>query len=149
MYAGLLDLSRSFHPRLCGQRMGVCPKNVAQIALFVTAPAQIRQFALHVPGGYDETLLDACSSQRVRLSWSRAGRWNRRYSAITLKMGRPRLCSANSRFFQNDDGGFGHGLEPDLRLAGSSVIVTTVALQHLRVLALARTISWCRGPYAT
>ena len=36
--------------------------------------------------------------------------------------------------FQNDDGGFGHGLEPDLRLAGSSVIVTTVALQHLRVL---------------
>ncbi len=36
--------------------------------------------------------------------------------------------------FQNDDGGFGHGLEPDLRLAGSSAIVTTVALQHLRVL---------------
>lgn len=34
--------------------------------------------------------------------------------------------------FQNADGGFGHGLEPDLRLAGSSVIATTIAFQHLR-----------------
>ena len=34
--------------------------------------------------------------------------------------------------FQNADGGFGHGLEPDLRLAGSSVIATTVALQRCR-----------------
>ena len=34
--------------------------------------------------------------------------------------------------FQNADGGFGHGLEPDLQLADSSAIVTTVGLQHLR-----------------
>lgn len=34
--------------------------------------------------------------------------------------------------FQNSDGGFGHGLEPDLQLADSSAIVTTVGLQHLR-----------------
>lgn len=33
--------------------------------------------------------------------------------------------------FQNDDGGFGHGLEPDLRYSGSSVLATTVALQKL------------------
>jgi hypothetical protein len=34
--------------------------------------------------------------------------------------------------YQNDDGGFGHGLEPDLRLPDSSVLVTTVGLQILR-----------------
>lgn len=34
--------------------------------------------------------------------------------------------------FQNDDGGFGHGLESDLRLKESSVIATTVAFQHFR-----------------
>jgi hypothetical protein len=34
--------------------------------------------------------------------------------------------------FQNDDGGFGHGLEPDIRLTDSSVIATTVGLQILR-----------------
>ena len=34
--------------------------------------------------------------------------------------------------FQNADGGFGHGLEPDLRLPDSSVIATSVAFQRLR-----------------
>lgn len=34
--------------------------------------------------------------------------------------------------FQNDDGGFGHGLEPDLQLRDSSVIATTIAFQHFR-----------------
>lgn len=38
--------------------------------------------------------------------------------------------------FQNDDGGFGHGLEPDMRLPGSSVIATTIAFQHFRTLGL-------------
>lgn len=36
--------------------------------------------------------------------------------------------------YQNADGGFGHALEPDLRLPESSVIATTIALQHLRAL---------------
>ena len=36
--------------------------------------------------------------------------------------------------FQNNDGGFGHGLEPDLQIPGSSILATTVALQHLRSL---------------
>ena len=31
--------------------------------------------------------------------------------------------------YQNQDGGFGHGLEQDLRTSNSSVICTTVALQ--------------------
>jgi hypothetical protein len=34
--------------------------------------------------------------------------------------------------FRNDDGGFGCGLESDLRTSGSSALATTVALQHLR-----------------
>ncbi|MEL7433570.1 MAG: hypothetical protein AAFN11_06455 [Chloroflexota bacterium] len=34
--------------------------------------------------------------------------------------------------YQNADGGFGNALEPDIRLSDSSVIATTVALQHLR-----------------
>lgn len=34
--------------------------------------------------------------------------------------------------FQNADGGFGHGLEPDVRLPDSSIIATTVAFQRLR-----------------
>ncbi len=34
--------------------------------------------------------------------------------------------------FRNDDGGFGHGLESDLRLPDSSVLATTVGLQILR-----------------
>lgn len=32
--------------------------------------------------------------------------------------------------FQNADGGFGHGLEPDFRLAASSPMATTVGLQY-------------------
>ncbi len=35
------------------------------------------------------------------------------------------------RSFQNKDSGFGHALEPDLRLNDSSVIATTVALQRM------------------
>jgi hypothetical protein len=34
--------------------------------------------------------------------------------------------------FQNDDGGFGRALEPDLRLPASSAIATTQAFQYLR-----------------
>jgi hypothetical protein len=36
--------------------------------------------------------------------------------------------------FQNRDGGFGHGLEPDIRLGDSSVIATTIAIQRFREL---------------
>ena len=36
--------------------------------------------------------------------------------------------------YQNDDGGFGRGLEPDLRTPASSVIATTVAFQNFRSL---------------
>lgn len=38
--------------------------------------------------------------------------------------------------YQNEDGGFGHGLEPDLRTPASSVIATTVAFQSCRSLGV-------------
>ena len=45
--------------------------------------------------------------------------------------------------YQNDDGGFGHGLEPDLRTPASSVIATTVAFQNFSVSSRAQqTIQW-------
>ncbi len=37
--------------------------------------------------------------------------------------------------YQNSDGGFGHGLEADVRLPGSSVICTSIAFQVLRHIA--------------
>lgn len=40
------------------------------------------------------------------------------------------------RAYQNKDGGFGHGLEPDIRLKDSSVIATTTALQIMSDLQL-------------
>ena len=38
--------------------------------------------------------------------------------------------------FQNPDGGFGHGLEPDVRLPDSSAICTSVAMQIMTELAV-------------
>ena len=35
------------------------------------------------------------------------------------------------RKYQNKDGGFGHGLEPDIQMPQSSVLATTVGLQYL------------------
>ncbi len=38
--------------------------------------------------------------------------------------------------FQNNDGGFGHGIEPDIWMPESSPLSTTVALQHISALGL-------------
>lgn len=35
------------------------------------------------------------------------------------------------KLYQNEDGGFGNGLEPDFRCAASSALATTIGLQHL------------------
>ncbi|MFQ5419601.1 MAG: hypothetical protein ACE5EY_04485 [Anaerolineae bacterium] len=50
--------------------------------------------------------------------------------------------------FQNEDGGFGHGIEPDVQLDDSSVLGTTVALQIGRALDLARTHPLIQGAMA-
>ncbi|BAB05610.1 hypothetical protein P4637_01875 [Halalkalibacterium halodurans] len=38
--------------------------------------------------------------------------------------------------FQNEDGGFGHSLEPDFRLIASSSLATTVGMQYARAIGL-------------
>lgn len=50
--------------------------------------------------------------------------------------------------YQNPDGGFGHALEPDVRLKGSSVIATTMALQVLREVKAEASHSLVRGAIA-
>jgi hypothetical protein len=50
--------------------------------------------------------------------------------------------------FANPDGGFGHALEPDLRTAASSVLCTTVGLQHLRTLHVPATHPLVAGAMA-
>lgn len=50
--------------------------------------------------------------------------------------------------YQNPDGGFGHALEADVRLADSSVIATTVALQKLRDLKTPATHPLIQGACA-
>jgi len=50
--------------------------------------------------------------------------------------------------FQNPDGGFGHGMEPDLQLADSSALATTVGLQHLRALGASSEDPLVRGAMA-
>jgi hypothetical protein len=47
--------------------------------------------------------------------------------------------------FQNSDGGFGRGLEPDCQLPDSSILATTVALQHLRALQAPATHPLVKG----
>ncbi|MGM0845126.1 MAG: hypothetical protein ACQEUT_09125 [Bacillota bacterium] len=39
-------------------------------------------------------------------------------------------------YFQNEDGGFGNGIEPDIRMPDSSPISTTIGLQYARKLKL-------------
>ncbi len=50
--------------------------------------------------------------------------------------------------FQNEDGGFGHGLEPDVQTAASSVLATTVAFQTLRSLNVNKTHPLVQGGIA-
>jgi hypothetical protein len=47
--------------------------------------------------------------------------------------------------FRNDDGGFGHGLEPDLRMPGSSTLATSQGLVHLRAVDTPASHEMVRG----
>lgn len=54
--------------------------------------------------------------------------------AVQFESAPPSVALDALAAFQNTDGGFGHGLEADIRLADSSVIATTIAFQRLREL---------------
>lgn len=51
--------------------------------------------------------------------------------AYTFEEGEPEAVWDALRAFANEDGGFGHGMEPDLRLPASSMLGTITALPYL------------------
>lgn len=53
-----------------------------------------------------------------------------------FEQGLPDEVLTELRNFQNEDGGFGHALEPDFRFPFSSAIATTIALQYVSRLQL-------------
>ena len=53
------------------------------------------------------------------------------------------------RKFQNNDGGFGHGLEPDWRSSESSALCTSIAFQIMRDHGVSREDKMVRSPAKT
>jgi len=77
--------------------------------------------------------LSASDHERARAYINVHGRpVERALYAYHLQDGGAEAVHSALRAYQNSDGGFGHGLEPDLALPDSSVLATTVALQRLR-----------------
>jgi hypothetical protein len=79
--------------------------------------------------------LDRRSFERARLFLKTAARpVDYARFAYHFEGGPPELVVAALARFQNQDGGFGHGLEPDLRTPTSSALCTGIALTVLREL---------------
>ncbi|MEO0514706.1 MAG: hypothetical protein AAF086_05355 [Planctomycetota bacterium] len=76
------------------------------------------------------------SPDQTAAAWSFVNNYGRplerAWLAFHFAQGSADEVSAELLRFQNDDGGFGHALEPDVQLADSSVIATTIGLQALR-----------------
>jgi hypothetical protein len=70
---------------------------------------------------------------------------DQRCVAVELGEAAPSTIADALQAFQNSDGGFGHALEPDVRLAGSSVLATTIALQLLAQYGLDRPTDLLNG----
>ena len=80
-------------------------------------------------------LLSVDAQERARAFIDTQGRpLERSLYAYHFEDGSAEAVLAELGRFQNDDGGFGHGIEPDLQTPDSSVLGTTVALQTLRSL---------------
>lgn len=77
--------------------------------------------------------LTQAAFQRARAFVVTQGReLERRRFEFHFESGSPAAVLDALASYQNDDGGFGHGLEPDLRTTASSAIATTVGFQILR-----------------
>ena len=78
-------------------------------------------------------LLTSDSFEQARTFVMERGReLERRLLAYYFDDGTPAAVLDELASYQNQDGGFGNGLEPDLQLPDSSVITTTIALRILR-----------------
>ena len=78
-------------------------------------------------------LLTSDSFEKARTFVMEQGReLERRLLSYYFDDGTPTAVLDELANYQNQDGGFGNGLEPDLQLSDSSVITTTIALRILR-----------------
>ena len=78
-------------------------------------------------------LLTSDSFKKARTFVMEQGReLERRLLSYYFDDGTPAAVLDELANYQNQDGGFGNGLEPDLQLPDSSVITTTIALRILR-----------------
>ncbi len=78
-------------------------------------------------------LLTRDSFEKARTFVMEQGReLERRLLSYYFDDGTPAAVLDELARYQNQDGGFGNGLEPDLQLSDSSVITTTIALRILR-----------------
>ncbi|MCY3736646.1 MAG: hypothetical protein OXG13_09620 [Gemmatimonadaceae bacterium] len=78
-------------------------------------------------------LLSADSFDRARTFVVEQGReMDRRLLSFHFEDGPPAAVLEELANYQNEDGGFGRGLEPDVQMPGSSVLTTTMALRILR-----------------
>ena len=78
-------------------------------------------------------LLTSGSFEKARTFVIDQGReLERRLLSYYFDDGTPAAVLDELASYQNQDGGFGNGLEPDIQLPDSSVITTTIALRILR-----------------
>ena len=78
-------------------------------------------------------LLTSDSFEKARTFVMEQGReLERRLLSYYFDDGTPAAVLSELASYQNQDGGFGNGLEPDIQLPDSSVITTTIALRILR-----------------
>ena len=78
-------------------------------------------------------LLTSDSFEKARTFVMEQGReLERRLLSYYFDDGTPAAVLDELASYQNQDGGFGNGLEPDIQLPDSSVITTTIALRILR-----------------
>ena len=78
-------------------------------------------------------LLTSDSFEKARTFVMEQGReLERRLLSFHFDNGTPAAVLSELANYQNQDGGFGNGLEPDIQLPDSSVITTTIALRILR-----------------
>ena len=78
-------------------------------------------------------LLTSDSFKKARTFVMEQGReLERRLLSYYFDDGTPAAVLDELANYQNQDGGFGNGLEPDIQLPDSSIITTTIALRILR-----------------
>ena len=78
-------------------------------------------------------LLTNDSFEKARIFVMEQGReLERRLLSYYFDDGTPAAVLDELASYQNQDGGFGNGLEPDIQMPDSSVITTTIALRILR-----------------